>query len=78
MYPDIIHPTWYQVDRDGDPLIVIVNPIPATDSVAKDVLWSGLWGHLAVGFKVSQDHWALSICYENSDSIDKDNKKLDS
>ena len=39
MYPDIIHPTWYQVDRDGDPLIVIVNPIPATDSVAKDILW---------------------------------------
>ena len=39
LYPDILHLAWYQVDRDGDPLIVVVNPIPAADSVAKDVLW---------------------------------------
>ena len=38
LYPDILHLTWYQVDRDGDPLIVIVNPIAAADSVAKDIL----------------------------------------
>ena len=39
LYPDIRHLAWDQVDRDGDPLIVVVNPIPAADSVAKDVLW---------------------------------------
>ena len=61
LYPDILHLAWYQVDRDGDPLIVVVNPIPAADSVAKDILW-GLWGHLAVGFKVSQDYCAFSVC----------------
>ena len=38
MYPDTLHLTWHQVDRDSDPLVVVVNPIPATDSVAKDVL----------------------------------------
>ena len=39
MYPDTLHLTWHQVDRDSDPLVVVVNPIPATDSVAKDILW---------------------------------------
>ena len=77
MYPDIIHPTWYQVDRDGDPLIVIVNPIPAADSVAKDVLWLGPWGHPAVGFNVSQDHCALQYSvFATTQSIKI--KKLDS
>ena len=62
MYPDTLHLTWHQVDRDSDPLVVVVNPIPATDSVAKDILWWGFWAHLAVGSKVSQDDCAFSVC----------------